>query len=632
MRISDSTIDQVRNANDIVDVVGMHVALKKRGKNYTGRCPFHTEKTPSFTVSAEKQVYHCFGCGKGGNVFTFIMELEKVSFVEAVRALADRAGIKIETDDRADQAATEQEQLYEACRVAGKFFYTHLTESAEGKFALHYFHERGFADETIRIFGLGYALKAWDALADHVKRQGLDPSLYLKAGLLRTREDGSRYDYFRGRAMFPIFSPSGRALAFGARKLYDDDQLGKYINSPETPIYNKSRILYGLYQAKEALREGRDAIMVEGYVDMVTLFQEGIRNVVASGGTALTAEQVQLVHRYADSLTLVYDADEAGSGATLRGLDIALENGLDVHIVELPEGHDPDSFIRTEGRDAFRKQWESRKSFIEYKAYRLLAQTGRSGPEEKASAVRSIVQSVAKIPDELKRNLFIKDVAHKFDLYESVLYRELEKWAPRPEPQRPPAGRGTSPPPQRDAIPAPDDSSASLPAAESDILKLMLENSPELMDYVFSEITLSDFHHPRARRLAEVILSIQEEHGAGDLTHLLDRLEDPVLRNLATDLVLGKYQLSKGWHEREIDIEEADSLVVARAAVFRMKREALMRTIRENLLRLKAAPVGSDEARHYSSIHVELQRRLKVLDTAQGPGSLPRQGPVAQEE
>ena len=619
MRISDSTIDQVRNANDIVDVVGLHVALKKRGKNYVGRCPFHTEKTPSFTVSAEKQVYHCFGCGKGGNVYTFIMELEKVSFVEAVRSLAERVGIAIEADQRADQEATENEQLYEACRAAGKFFYASLTEAGEGKAALEYLHGRGFTDETIRAFGLGYSPKAWDALAQHLKREKHDLSFFLKAGLLRTRDDGSVYDYFRGRAMFPIFSASGRALAFGARKLYEDDQLGKYINSPETPIYSKSRVLYGLFQAKEAIREGRNAIMVEGYADMVSLYQGGVRNVVASSGTALTAEQVQLVHRYADELTLVYDADAAGSGATLRGLDIALENGLDVHVVELPEGHDPDSFIRREGREAFRTYLDERRSFIEYKARRLLVKGSQSGPEQKASAVRSIVQSIAKIPDELKRNFFIKDVAQKFDLYESVLYRELEKWAPRTEPARPAPQRAQAIAHQTG--PTPEDSSVALPAGEADILKLMLENTPEVVEYIFSEITLSDFHHAQARRLAEAILSVQTDTGVGDLPHLLDRLEDPALRGLVTDLALGKYQVSAGWGEREIEIHEADPFVVARGAIYGIKHEAIMRSIRDNLLKLKTAAVGSDEARHYSSIHLELQGRLKDLEASRREGT-----------
>lgn len=620
MRISDSTIDQVRTANDIVDVVGLHVALKKRGKNYVGRCPFHTEKTPSFTVSAEKQVYHCFGCGKGGNVFTFIMELEKVSFVEAVRSLAERVGIAIETDERADQEATENEQLYDACRVAGKFFYASLTEAVEGKTALEYLRGRGFTDETVRVFGLGYSPKAWDAFAAHLKREKHDLSFFLKAGLLRTRDDGSVYDYFRGRAMFPIFSASGRALAFGARKLYDDDQLGKYINSPETPIYSKSRVLYGLFQAKEAIREGRSAILVEGYADMVSLYQAGVQNVVASSGTALTAEQVQLVHRYADELTLVYDADAAGSGATLRGLDIALENGLDVHIVELPEGHDPDSFIRGEGREAFRKHLDERRSFIEYKARRLLAKGLESGPEQKATAVRSIVQSIAKIPDELKRNFFIKDVAQKFDIYESVLYREMEKWAPRAEAVRPAAVRAQAVSSQ--SGPIPKDSSTALPAGEADILKLMLENTPAVVEYIFSEITLSDFHHAQARRLAEAIVSLQTEQGVGDLPHLLDRLEDPALRGLVTDLALGKYQVSAGWGEREIEIREADPIVVARDAVYRIKHEAIMRSIRENLLKLKTAAVGSDEAHHYSSIHLELQRRLKDLESSRREGTL----------
>lgn len=346
----------------------------------------------------------------------------------------------------------------------------------------------------------------------------------------------------------------------------------------------------------------------------------------------MTTEQVQLVHRYADSLTLIYDADEAGSGATLRGLDIALENGLDVHIVELPEGHDPDSFIRKEGREAFVRQLEMRKSFIEYKAQRLLVQGPRSGPEQKTSAIRSIVQSIAKIPDELKRNLFIKDVAQKFDLYESVLHRELEKWAPRSESSRPQPVRARPPASLNQKSTGEEPSAGPIPVAEADILRLMLENTPEVMDYVFSEITLLDFHHPKSRRLAEVIHSLQAEQGLADLTHLLDHLADPELRNLATDLVLGRFEVSKGWQEREIDIEQAESLVVAQAAVYRIKRETLMRTIRENLIRLKGVSVGSDEARHYSSLHLELQRRLKELDEAHQPGTRPRADSVSHEE
>ncbi len=256
MRISDEKIEEVRSASDIVDVISAYVPLKKRGKSYVGRCPFHQEKTPSFTVSAEKQVYHCFGCGAGGNVFGFVMQFEKVSFVEAVRSLAERAGIVIPTGRPDDPASGEYEALYSAARSAGVYFHENLVQTVEGRLGLEYLKHRGLVDETIRKFGLGYSMNGWDGLVKQAQKQGLDLDVLDRAGLLVRRDDGTGfYDRFRGRIMIPIFLPSGRTIAFGARKLREDDPLGKYINSPETPIYNKSAVLYGLSHSKEAIRE-----------------------------------------------------------------------------------------------------------------------------------------------------------------------------------------------------------------------------------------------------------------------------------------------------------------------------------------------------------------------------------------
>ncbi|MEX0601925.1 MAG: DNA primase, partial [Bacteroidota bacterium] len=269
MRIPDETIDQIRSSSDIIDIISTHVALKKRGKNYVGLCPFHQEKTPSFTVSAEKQMYHCFGCGKGGNVFTFIMEVERVTFVESARTLAEKAGITIALSQESAEEQSENEFLYNACRFAGRHFHAHLVSGGEGKFALDYFHGRGFTDDTIRAFGLGYSLQGWDTLLQAALAEGVTAEHLFKAGLVRRRDDGGHYDTFRGRAMFPIFSPAGRVIAFGARKLRDDDPIeGKYINSPETPIYSKSRVLFGLFQSKEAIRGANEALVVEGYADL----------------------------------------------------------------------------------------------------------------------------------------------------------------------------------------------------------------------------------------------------------------------------------------------------------------------------------------------------------------------------
>ncbi|MDL1892144.1 DNA primase, partial [Sphingobacteriales bacterium CHB3] len=368
MRIPESKIEEVRRASDIVDVISGYVRLKKRGKNFLGLCPFHTEKTPSFNVSPERQMYHCFGCGVGGNVLTFVMEHEKVSFVEAVRTLAERAGILLPEEGVEDkEKITESEALYNACRSAARFFHENMMNTVEGQLALEYFRHRGFKEETIRSFGLGYSMNGWDSLLKVAQRENIPVDVMEKAGLLIKREDGSgHYDRFRGRAMFPIFSVTGRVIGFGARKLRKDDPLpGKYINSPETPIYSKSRSLYGIFQAKEAIREHEYAILVEGYADLISVYQEGMKNIVASSGTALTEEQIDLIGRYARKITLVYDADSAGSKATMRGVDLIIEQGLDVRVAALPEGDDPDSFVKKNGGEAFGKLLDTAASFLD---------------------------------------------------------------------------------------------------------------------------------------------------------------------------------------------------------------------------------------------------------------------------
>ncbi|MEK9138256.1 MAG: DNA primase, partial [Bacteroidota bacterium] len=381
---------------------------------------------PSFHVNQDRGTYYCFGCGNGGNVFSFISQLEKVSFIEAVRSLAERVGIALPSESPEESAeATENEKLYDVCRKAGLYFYESLTTTVEGKLALEYFHHRGFTDETIRKFGLGYSMNSWDELMKRMERENVPIDLLDKAGLVVKREDAlparlasasaeragrqgsAYYDRFRGRAMFPIFSSSGRTIAFGARKMREDDPLGKYINSPETPIYNKSRNLYGLFQAKEAIREKEYAILVEGYADLISVYQAGIQNIVASSGTALTEEQIQLVGRYAKNITLVYDADSAGSKATVRGVDLIIEQGLEVKVAELPAGDDPDSFVKKNGGEAFQKYLDSAVSFLDFKAKAFQSEGLLNTPDGQARAVRSIVETIAKMKDELKRTFYI---------------------------------------------------------------------------------------------------------------------------------------------------------------------------------------------------------------------------------
>ena len=567
MRIPDEKIDEVRNAADIVDVIGATVRLKKRGRSYVGLCPFHPEKTPSFTVSADKQMFHCFGCGKGGNVFTFVMERDKMSFVEAVRFLADRAGVRLPAEGRGPEDSDgEQDQLFEICRIAGLHFQDNLFNHVEGRLALEYLRHRGFADETIKAFGLGYSLNSWDDLAQFTKREGLNPAMVEKAGLLVRREDASGvYDRFRGRAMFPILSASGRTIAFGARKLREDDPLGKYMNSPETPVYNKSRVLYGLYQAREAIREKEFVVLVEGYADLITVVQAGIANIVASSGTALTVEQIQLISRYAHTVTLVYDADSAGSKATLRGGDLILERDLDVRVAPLPPGEDPDSFVRKHGGPAFAELLQGAESFIDFRARQLQAEGLLGTPEGKTRAIRSLVETIARMPDELKRTFYVKRIAQQYGVYESVLLRELESISGRQGAHQ--RFTKTADPAPQQILPAARTSVTSapqpVPPAESDLLRLVLEHKGAMLRYVFSRIDKDLITAPVVRHILEAIDAHEEGGEQWEAGTLLDELEDPESRQMVTRLMMPRHELSKGWHEMGSDPPPPDPYVIA---------------------------------------------------------------------
>jgi DNA primase len=618
MRIADDKIDEVRNANDIVEVISGYVRLKKRGKNYLGLCPFHTEKTPSFTVSAEKQMYHCFGCGKGGNIFTFLMEMDKVSFVEAVRSLASKTGIILpEENAPITVEQTEFENYYAICRFAGMHFFRNLTESEEGKEALSYFYKRGFTDETIRTFGLGYAMNSWDAFILKAQAEGFRAEDIVKVGLARSREDGSLYDYFRGRALFPIFSAQGRVIGFGARKMREDDTIaGKYINSPETPIYNKSRVLYGLFHSKDFIRQEDNALMVEGYADLISLYQAGIQNVVASSGTALTEEQLALIGRFSKNLTLVYDADSAGSSATVRGIDLALEHDLNVRIVELPEGEDPDSFVQKHGGKEFHERLANAISFIDFKAKQFQRVGAFATAEGKTQAVRSLVQSIAKMKDELKRNFYVKEVAEKYEVYESLLFRELEQAVKQDKRTARSTDFSESKVIRQHAEVTiqREQEKKPIPPEERDILKLILEGNPEIIRYVLSNISLLQLSDERMRNLAQFVLDIYDERGTIDALSIVNELYEQDLKNLVTDLVLSRYELSPGWHEMEKEIDEPDPMMIARDAIIAIRRKAIQKDMEENQRALKEASAHQSDATPYLVRQHELLQMLKQLE------------------
>lgn len=622
MRIPDSIIDDVRNAADIVDIIGASVRLKKRGKNYLGLCPFHQEKTPSFTVSAEKQMYHCFGCGAGGNVFTFLMEHGKLTFVEAVRMVADRVGIAIPTEGGDEgPAAAEQERLLAACRFAGLRFYDNLVNSVEGSLAREYFRHRGFTDATIRTFGLGYALNSWDDLLNAGRREGFEPQVLEKAGLLVRRDDGSGfYDRFRGRAMFPVFTASGRPIAFGARKIREDDTLAKYINSPETPVYVKSRVLYGLSVAKDALRENEHALLVEGYVDLITLFQAGIRNVVASAGTALTDEQTQLLKRYVRNVTLVYDADSAGAKATIRGGELLLEHDLDVQVAELPAGEDPDSFVRKHGAEGFNALLGSAVSFLSFRAGQLRAEGAFASPEGKARALRTLVTTVARVKDELKRTFILKQLAKEYDVYESVLLRELDAVLSRTDQRSVPGERFIPPPVRADRSPgrSAGTSSGPIPPAERDLLKLMLEHGSAMVRFVLERLDRSLFSSAEVAAVLDVILRFEQRGEFWDAGMIVDALPEGTLKRMVSELMVARYEISRGWEQHGSGPSAPDPRDMATDCIVRLRTTLLDEKVRETYQEMRDAELRGEDVGALQQTILDLQREKRDVLARKG--------------
>ena len=425
--ITQKTIQEVMNTARVEDVIGDFINLKRRGVNMIGNCPFHDEKTPSFTVSPSKNIYKCFGCGKGGDSVRFIMDHEKLSFPESIRFLANKYKIQIEeTENTAQEIEHKQvtDSLYIVNDFARDYFTDVLFNRTEGRnIGLSYFKERGFRDSTIKKFELGYATEERDELT----KRAIDKKFnieHLRAVGLTSKSD---LDFFRSRVMFTIHNVSGKVVAFAGRTLSSDKKQPKYINSPESEIYNKRAVLYGLYFAKETIRKEDECILVEGYTDVISLHQGQIQNVVASSGTSLTKEQIRLVKRYTQNIKIIYDGDPAGIKAALRGLDLVLESDMNVKLVLLPDGQDPDSFMSQHGTEAFVNYLkEKEEDFLFFKTKLLLTETGND-PIRKTAVIRDIVSSIAKIPDTFKRTLYIRQCSSMLDLSENILNNEVNK-------------------------------------------------------------------------------------------------------------------------------------------------------------------------------------------------------------
>lgn len=593
--INNATKELILDTVRIEEVVGEFVALKKRGANLLGLCPFHNERTPSFTVSPGKGFFKCFGCGKAGDSVTFIMEHEHLTFPEALRYLANKYNITIEEEAPSPEFAEQQsfrESLFTVTAFAQEFYQDYLWNAEEGKaVGLSYFRERGFTDEIIRRFHLGFAPEKWDALTQAAAAAGYQRELLEKTGLTIVQET-KVYDRFRGRVIFPIHNLTGRVIAFGARILKTDPKSPKYLNSPETEIYYKSKNLYGIAQAKKSIIAHDACFLVEGYTDVVSLHQAGIENVVASSGTALTVEQIRLIGRYTRNITVLYDGDAAGIKASIRGIDLILEEGMNVRVVLFPDGEDPDSYSRkvnTEELTVFLK--EQAVDFITFKTKLLLADT-QGDPIKKAQLIRDIVETIARVPDAITRAAYIRHTSVLMEMQETVLLNELNKIL-RKQTRKSAEELQQEPPPADTSVPE-DALAAALQQEEAvvvnefdtltqeeELIRILLlyadhvfmipmDETPadpkdipsaRVKDFIISQLNDDGirFTNPAyAAILAAFSMQFEEERSYNE-QEFLQTLE-PETKSAAISLMTPQHELAK-WDEHHIEVKrESDQL------------------------------------------------------------------------
>ena len=579
-RIPEELIDSIRSQADIVDVVSDYVTLRKAGRNYKGLCPFHDEKTPSFSVNPERQIYHCFGCGKGGNVFSFLMEHENVTFVEAVRHIARRLNITIPDTYRERQAGSEAESLAQVTRFAARFFHERLLNAGRDSIVRRYTERRGLSEETVKSFGLGYAPDSWNDLLNAVRKQGIDVALLVKAGLAKTGEQRT-YDAFRKRLIFPIQAPSGRVVGFGGRALSDEDQ-PKYLNSAESPIYRKSQVLYGLYQARDALRQRGRILVVEGYMDLLGLYEQGVHGAVALCGTALTPEQARLLARYGQQAFLVYDSDQAGVRATWRAIEPLVESGLWTRIVRLPEDYDPDSYVREHGPDGFMKLVDSADSIADFMGHHANLQ----GSGDREEVFRTLTGLIRKTANLVHRETYREEAERRFPALQGLLASELRSPGAVQRDRRAPRAKAA---PDGDAM------------VERDLVQLMLDGRV-IAELVENQLEPRDFKHPLYRRIVELCFAKLGGEGTYDLSGLIDTIGDDEAARMMTELINAS--------DSGVNLEQR-----ARDHIIRIKQKRLKESMARLMEQIKQMEKGgrSDELNDAMATYMELKQQEKVL-------------------
>ncbi len=649
--IDRETVDRIYAAANIVDIVGDFVTLKRKGVNYTACCPFHNEKTPSFIVSPAKGVYKCFGCGKGGNAVTFLMEHESLSYPEALKMVAKRYGIEVREKELTPEEARrndDRESMFALNGWAAEYFADYLQRETEGQsVGLAYFRQkRGMTDATIRKFGLGFCPSRGDRMSKDALAAGYKREFLLATGLSLAREsDGSLYDRFRDRVIFPVHNISGRIVAFGGRTLRTDKQVAKYQNSPESEIYSKKRELYGLFFAKKAIQQQDYAIMVEGYTDVISMHQAGVENVVASSGTSLTTDQIRLLGRFTKNVTVIYDGDSAGIRASLRGIDMILKEGMNVRVVLLPEPEDPDSFARSHTAAEVQEYIRANeRDFLEFKA-QLLLEDAAGDPIRKAALIGDMVQSIAQIPDPIQRSVYIKECARIMDIDEQILIgevarkrlastgdRETDEFVRRQTTRHREEVRPDAPVRQPEvAYVKQVEAGSSFDALERELVKYLLKFGHCAFDFkegrnmvscnvaevIFAELDADGltFRNPLYDKILAAYRAQWRETGPGVEVppHLFLNHIDPEVCNVSVDILTAddNYVPSQLWQRKEIHVEsEAEMLAVGvPKAVTLYKSKVIEALVREMQAQLSSETLSEED-------ETTLLQRLAALNKA----------------
>jgi len=593
--IEESVIREVKERLDIVEVIGDFVSLKRSGSSYKALSPFTNEKTPSFFVSPSKQIFKCFSTGKGGDAIEFLKEVEGMTYIEAIKYLGEKYGVEINESTSGYEQNNDKESLLILLNKSKDFFIENLKTDEGKNIALTYFNHRKISVDMIKKFELGYSLDEWDSLYKFLIKNQFSDDNIIKAGLI-LENNNKKYDRFRNRVIFPVHNLSGKTIAFGARILAEDKKQPKYINSPETSLYIKSNILYGLYQSKNEIRKLDNCFLVEGYTDVISLFQIGIENVVASSGTSLTTNQIKLISRYTKNITILFDGDKAGVAASLRGMDLILENDMNVEIVSFPEGDDPDSYSKKVGKDKFQEYIDYNKTnLITFKVNQL--QENEDNPVKKSEMIYDIVRSISKIPNSIKRSLFLKEASNSLEINEQALISEMNKLL---------LGQGNKSIRSNQIIvnnekesPREDSINSAIDFYERECIRMLVNygtsdfeviglDRKTFIDYFLKEIQDVEFENKNYLKIIEVFKSEYKKDNVIDINYFLSGdfidIKDDII-----DLSSNRYEISKQWKNKfNIHVsEESDSLKkTTYTNILRLKFRLIRKMIKDNLQNL----------------------------------------------